>query len=117
VNPETTPRGAVRLADDLTARALAALAPEVAIIRTVPVWTDGAVAPRRQTLVTLDDADGRPVAADRAAHRIARDLLHRAFPAADWARPHRYDVRSGRLYPHTTPTGPAELGPESEAHQ
>lgn len=92
------------------ARQLAAAAPGAAIIRTTPVWTDAnSPSLRLKTLVTLDDANGRPVEADIAAHRLARDLLRQSFSSVDWSRAHRYEVRTGRLSPLVTSFGPAEL--------
>jgi hypothetical protein len=86
------------------------IAPGITTVRTVPVWTDGSGTARVSTWVTLDNALGQPLAADRAAHRAARKLLHDAFPGADWTRPQDYDTHTGQL---TTPPPlavPAGLG-------
>lgn len=102
----------------LAARIRAALteaAPGVTTIRLTPLWTDSTGVPRRTTWVTLDDINGRPLAADCAAHRTARDLLHETFPLADWSRMHAYDVHTGTLRALAAPTGPRELGPALEA--
>ncbi|MGW7514816.1 hypothetical protein ACWGJ2_04410 [Streptomyces sp. NPDC054796] len=78
---------------DVIARQLDAIAPGTARVRTVPVQLDD----RLVTWVTLADADGRPVAADRDAHRAARGLLRRLLPSADWTGPLVYDAITGEL--------------------
>lgn len=85
------------------------IAPGTARVRTVPVTRDGRV----RTWVILDDAAGRPVEADRDAHRAAHGLLTRAFPEADWTRPRTYDARTGVLAVNE-PTAPAALGLTAE---
>ncbi|MFG7946330.1 hypothetical protein [Streptomyces cacaoi] len=82
---------------DVIARQLDAIAPGTARVRTVPVTIDRDGERRRVTWVTLDDALGQPVAADRAAHRAARGLLRRMLPDADWSRPLAYDAITGEL--------------------
>ncbi|WP_371796014.1 hypothetical protein [Streptomyces sp. NBC_01718] len=92
------------------ARELDRIAPGITTVRTVPVWTDGSGTGRWSTWVTLDNALGQPLTANRAAHRDARQLLHSAFPGADWTRPQDYDTHTGQL---TTPpqlAAPAGLG-------
>lgn len=93
---------------DLLARQLDAIAHGTARVRTIPVSTDRDSEQRRVTIVLLDDALGFPVDADRAAHRAARDLLRRMFPAADWTRPQVYDAITGALA-IDEPTMPEEL--------
>ncbi|MFG2650929.1 hypothetical protein [Streptomyces sp. NPDC048436] len=92
----------------LLARQLDAIAPGTARVRTVPVSRHLDGDQRLATAVTLDDALGLPLHADRAAHRAARNLLRRAFPAADWRRPHIYDAITGALTVDE-PTMPEEL--------
>ncbi|MET8399609.1 hypothetical protein [Streptomyces sp900116325] len=92
------------------ARELDRIAPGITAVRTVPVWTDGSATARASTWVTLDNALGQPVTANRTAHRAARQLLHDTFPGADWTRPQDYDTHTGQL---TTPPPlavPAGLG-------
>ncbi|MHA4819359.1 hypothetical protein ACXZ65_33975 [Streptomyces aculeolatus] len=101
-----TPVTVVRTA--VIARQLDQIAPGTARVRTVPVTTDRDGAQRRATWVALDDADGRPIEADREAHRAARGLLRRMFPAADWTRPQLYDAITGALAVDE-PTMPEEL--------
>lgn len=79
------------------ARQLDQIAPGTARVRTVPVTTDRDGEQRVAMWVALDDALGLPLTADRAAHRAALGLLRRAFPAADWTRPHAYDAATGDL--------------------
>lgn len=79
------------------ARQLEQIAPGTARVRTVPVQTDRDGEQRLATWVVLDDALGLPIEADRDAHTAARRLLRRAFPAADWTRPHTYDTATGDL--------------------
>ncbi|KUN96323.1 hypothetical protein AQJ67_33535 [Streptomyces caeruleatus] len=81
----------------MIARQLDQIAPGTARVRTVPVTTDRDGEQRVATWVALDDALGGPVEADREAHRAARGLLLRMFPAADWSRPHVYDAITGDL--------------------
>ncbi|MFF0894705.1 hypothetical protein [Streptomyces sp. NPDC003278] len=85
------------------------IAPGTARVRITPVTRDG----HRRTWVTLDDAAGRPIAADRDAHRAAHGLLTRAFPSADWTRARAYDARTGTLTVDE-PTAPAALGTVEE---
>ncbi|MFC8199913.1 hypothetical protein ACFUTV_31655 [Streptomyces sp. NPDC057298] len=91
------------------ARQLDIIAPGTVHVRTVHVWTDRDDRHRAATWVTLDDALGLPVRADHAAHRAARGLLRRMFPAADWTRPLDYDAHTGALT-YDEPAAPAELG-------
>ncbi|MFK0296410.1 hypothetical protein ACIQU6_38880 [Streptomyces sp. NPDC090442] len=79
------------------ARQLDIIAPGAVHVRTVPVHTDRDGERRRATWVVLDDALGLPVCAGREAHRAARGLLRRMFPAADWSRPLAYDAHTGAL--------------------
>ncbi|OII60888.1 hypothetical protein BJP40_08480 [Streptomyces sp. CC53] len=90
------------------ARQLDQIAPGTARVRIVPVHTDRDGEQRLATWVALDDALGSPIKADRAAHRAALGLLRRAFPAADWTRPHVYDAAVGDLA-LDEPTLPEEL--------
>ncbi|WP_275463345.1 hypothetical protein [Streptomyces noursei] len=90
------------------ARQLDAIAPGTVHVRTVPVHTDRDGERRLATWVVLDDALGQPIQADRDAHRAARGLLRRAFPAADWTRPLAYDAATGALA-YDEPTMPEEL--------
>lgn len=92
----------------LLARQLDAIAPGAARVRTVPVSRHLDGDQRLATAVALDDALGLPLDADRSAHRAARDLLRRMFPAADWRRPHIYDAITGALTVDE-PTMPEEL--------
>ncbi|MEV4036402.1 hypothetical protein [Streptomyces umbrinus] len=78
-------------------------------MRTVPVWTDRDGHRRLATWIALDDALGLPVKADRDAHRAARGLLTRMFPAADWTRPVAYDAHTGALA-YDEPPAHADLG-------
>ncbi|MEV0444788.1 hypothetical protein AB0I84_04695 [Streptomyces spectabilis] len=108
-------QGARRARRDLTrrtviARQLDAIAPGTARVRTVPVSTDRDGEQRLATAVALDDALGLPVTADRDAHRAARGLLRRMFPAADWSRPQVYDAITGALTVDE-PSMPEELHP------
>ncbi|MFZ3569245.1 hypothetical protein ACNYS0_20045 [Streptomyces sp. BH034] len=106
MNPETTATSPDAARTARVAARLAEVAPTTAVVRTTPVTLDDTP----KTLVTLDDRDGRPVDADRAAHRTARDVLRAEFPGADWhGRMHAYDVPTGRLLALAAPTGPAEL--------
>ncbi|MFF3353350.1 hypothetical protein ACFYWN_11995 [Streptomyces sp. NPDC002917] len=123
MNPNTTrtPRAALAIRGGRGARtflahrdAIAAeldrIAPGIATVRSVPVWTDVSAPGRVSTWITLDNALGQPLTAGRAAHRAARQLLHSAFPGADWTRPQDYDTHTGLL---TTPpqlAAPAGLG-------
>lgn len=79
------------------ARQLDQIAPGTVRVRTAPVRTDRDGEQRLTTWVALDDALGGPVKADRDAHRAARGLLLRMFPAADWTRPQLYDAITGAL--------------------
>ncbi|MGW0756158.1 hypothetical protein ACWD1Y_06655 [Streptomyces sp. NPDC002814] len=79
------------------ARQLDQIAPGTARVRTAPVRTERDGEQRLTTWVALDDALGGPVKADRDAHRAARGLLLRMFPAADWTRPQLYDAITGAL--------------------
>ncbi|CAM5489744.1 hypothetical protein SROCM77S_03974 [Streptomyces rochei] len=117
--PTAAPRAAEAVAGALAARKRLALtgviarqldqiAPGTARVRIVPVTTDRDGEQRVATWVSLDDALGLPLKADRAAHRAARGLLRRAFPAADWTRAHAYDVAAGDLA-LDAPTLPEEL--------
>ncbi|MFF9704123.1 hypothetical protein ACF1FE_23530 [Streptomyces griseofuscus] len=90
------------------ARQLDQIAPGTARVRTVPVRTDRDGDDHLATWVALDDALGGPIKADRDAHRAARGLLRRMFPAADWTRPHVYDAITGDLAVDE-PTMPEEL--------
>ncbi|GGR80707.1 hypothetical protein GCM10010252_19020 [Streptomyces aureoverticillatus] len=106
-------QGARRARKDAARRAVIArqldqIAPGTTRVRTVPVSTEHDGEQRLATAVALDDALGLPVAADRDAHRAARDLLRRMFPAADWARPQVYDAITGALAVDE-PTMPEEL--------
>lgn len=91
------------------ARQLNAIAPTTVRVRTVPVRTVQDGTERRSTRVMLADAEGRPVAADREAHRAALGLLARMFPGVDRSRPLTYDARTGRLTADE-PTAPDDLG-------
>ncbi|MBB6415807.1 hypothetical protein [Streptomyces sp. AK010] len=97
---------AVRTA--VIARQLDQIAPGTARVQTVPVPTDRDGEQRLATWVVLGDALGGPVKADRDAHRAARGLLLRMFPAADWTRPQLYDAITGALAVDT-PVMPEEL--------
>ncbi|MFF5495732.1 hypothetical protein [Streptomyces aquilus] len=90
------------------ARQLDQIAPGTARVRIVPVHTDRDGEQHVAMWVALDDALGLPLKADRAAHRAALGLLRRAFPAADWTRPHAYDAATGDLA-LDAPTLPEEL--------
>ncbi|MFM9576806.1 hypothetical protein ACKI1I_03765 [Streptomyces turgidiscabies] len=79
------------------ARQLDQIAPGTARVRTAPVRTERDGEQRLTTWVALDDALGGPIKADRDAHRAARGLLLRMFPAADWTRPQLYDAITGAL--------------------
>ncbi|MEW2297348.1 hypothetical protein ABZ719_32380 [Streptomyces sp. NPDC006743] len=79
------------------ARQLDEIAPGTVRVRIVPVRTDRDGEQRVAMWVALDDALGLPLKADRSAHRAALGLLRRAFPAADWTRPHAYDAATGDL--------------------
>lgn len=81
----------------LIARQLDQIAPGTARVRTAPVRTERDSEQQLTTWVALDDALGGPVNADRDAHRAARGLLLRLFPAADWTRPLVYDAITGAL--------------------
>ncbi|MEU0719078.1 hypothetical protein ABZ498_18105 [Streptomyces lavendulocolor] len=103
-NPETTaPTPATREAEKhrarrgVIARQLDQIAPGTVRVRTVPVHTDRDGEQSLATWVALDDALGGPIEADRDAHRAARGLLRRMFPAADWTRPLIYDAITGAL--------------------
>ncbi|MGW5673967.1 hypothetical protein ACWEV4_02550 [Streptomyces sp. NPDC003860] len=95
IGADTARRHLARTA--LIARQLDAIAPGTVRVRTVPVHTDRDGTPRRATWVTLDNALGQPIEADRAAHRAARGLLRRLLPDADWTRPQVYDATTGDL--------------------
>jgi hypothetical protein len=103
---EADPKHHARTA--VIARQLDLIAPGTARVRTVPVRTDRDGGERLATWVALDDALGGPIAADRDAHRAARGLLRRMFPAADWTRPQVYDAITGDLAVDE-PTMPEEL--------
>ncbi|MFI0736442.1 hypothetical protein ACH4S9_46845 [Streptomyces sp. NPDC021225] len=90
------------------ARQLDQIAPGTARVRTVPVTTNRDGEQRVATWVALDDALGGPIEADREAHRAARGLLRRMFPAADWTHPQVYDAITGDLA-LDEPTMPEEL--------
>ncbi|MFF3886570.1 hypothetical protein [Streptomyces sp. NPDC001914] len=90
------------------ARQLDEITPGTARVRIVPVRTDRDGEQRLAMWVALDDALGLPLKADRLAHRAALGLLRRAFPAADWTRPHAYDASTGDLA-LDAPTLPEEL--------
>ncbi|HEY1179253.1 MAG TPA: hypothetical protein VGF17_24120 [Phytomonospora sp.] len=90
------------------ARQLDQIAPGTVRVRTVPVRADRDGEQRLTTWVALDDALGGPIKADRDAHRAARGLLRRMFPAADWTRPQAYDAITGALAVDT-PVMPEEL--------
>ncbi|MFI5474977.1 hypothetical protein ACIA6D_32810 [Streptomyces cacaoi] len=92
----------------IIARQLDQIAPGTVRVRTVPVQTDRDGEQRLTTWVALDDALGGPIKADRAAHRAARGLLLRMFPAADWTRPQVYDAITGALT-DDKPVMPEEL--------
>lgn len=91
------------------ARQLEQIAPGTITVRTVPMHSDRDGTPRRAMYVVLAGTDGRPVGADREAHRAARGLLARMFPGADWTRPLIYDARSGGLA-IDEPIAPIDLG-------
>ncbi|WP_243085325.1 hypothetical protein [Streptomyces sp. 891-h] len=90
------------------ARQLDQIAPGTARVRTVPVTVELDDEQRRKVWVSLDDALGHPISADRDAHRAARGLLRRMLPDADWSRPHVYDAITGELT-DDAPTMPEEL--------
>ncbi|MGW1760968.1 hypothetical protein [Streptomyces mirabilis] len=90
------------------ARQLDQIAPGIARVQIVPVPTDRDGEQQLTTWVVLGDALGGPVKADRDAHRAARGLLLRMFPAADWTRPQVYDAITGALAVDT-PVMPEEL--------
>lgn len=90
------------------ARQLDQIAPGTARVRTAPVRTERDGEQQLTTWVALDDALGGPIKADRDAHRAARGLLLRMFPAADWTRPQLYDAITGALATDT-PVMPEEL--------
>lgn len=77
----------------IMAAQLDVIAPGTVRVAVAPVTVED----RTRTWVELTDHDGRPVAADRDAHRAAHGLLTRAFPAADWSVPRTYDARTGAL--------------------
>ncbi|GAA3237113.1 hypothetical protein [Streptomyces lavendulae] len=111
-SPRRAPRATVAVRTVHLARTLAAISPDIAAVRTTPVYTDVSGHPRTATLVTLDDVDGRPVAADRPAHRAALAALRRQFTLTDWTCPRRYDVRTGRFVPLAPVLPPLELSVE-----
>ncbi|MET8098793.1 hypothetical protein ABZV29_20255 [Streptomyces sp. NPDC005236] len=90
------------------ARQLDQIAPGTVRVRTAPVRTDRDGEQQLTTWVALADALDGPVKADRDAHRAARGLLLRMFPAADWTRPQVYDAITGALAVDT-PVMPEEL--------
>ncbi|MFE0762590.1 hypothetical protein [Streptomyces smyrnaeus] len=92
----------------IIARQLDQIAPGTARVRTVPVTAVLDGEQRRKVWVSLDDALGQPIEADRAAHRAARGLLRRMLPDADWSRPHVHDAITGELT-DDAPTMPEEL--------
>ncbi|MGW7201073.1 hypothetical protein [Streptomyces chryseus] len=94
------------------ARQLDEIAPGTARVRTVPVQCSTGTE-RLTTWVTLDNALGQPLAADRTAHRAARNLLRRMFPAADWTTAQEYDTRTGALTAPAPLVMPAELTDEA----
>ncbi|WP_225320903.1 hypothetical protein [Streptomyces luteolifulvus] len=106
--PAATDTEKHRIRTGVIARQLDQIAPGTARVRTVPVTTDRDGEQRLATWVALDDALGGPVKADHDAHRAARGLLLRMFPAADWTRPHAYDAITGDLA-LDEPTMPEEL--------
>ncbi|WP_406334295.1 hypothetical protein OG814_11670 [Streptomyces zaomyceticus] len=87
------------------ARQLHEIEPGTVRVRTVPVLVDD----RRRTWVELVDATGRPIATTAANCRAARNLLRRAFPAADWTRPRTYVASTGDLAVDVV-GAPAECG-------
>ncbi|MEU6441381.1 hypothetical protein [Streptomyces sp. NPDC047046] len=94
---------------DRIARNLDQIAPGVATVRTVPITTHHAGAPRTRLWVLLDDALGLPIRGERTAHRDAVAVLRAAFPAAQWTTyPYRYDAVAGCLA-LDAPTMPEEL--------
>ncbi|QCX77642.1 hypothetical protein C9F11_20035 [Streptomyces sp. YIM 121038] len=106
--PAATEAERHRTRTDVIARQLEQIAPGAALVRTAPVTTDRDGEQRVSTWVSLDDALGGPIAADRDAHRAAHGLLRRMFPAADWTRPQVYDAITGVLAVDE-PTMPEEL--------
>ncbi|MEV0559422.1 hypothetical protein AB0I27_39000 [Streptomyces sp. NPDC050597] len=106
--PSATDAEKHRIRTDVIARQLDQIAPGTARVRTAPVRTDRDGEQRLATWVALDDALGQPIKANRDAHRAARGLLRRMFPAADWTRPHVYDAITGDLA-LDAPTMPEEL--------
>ncbi|KUF19909.1 hypothetical protein AT728_04115 [Streptomyces silvensis] len=90
------------------ARQLDQIAPGTSRVRTVPVSTERDGEQHLATVVSLDDALGFSVAADRDAHCAALGLLRRMFPAADWRRPQLYDAITGVLA-LDEPSMPGEL--------
>ncbi|MEU4998278.1 hypothetical protein [Streptomyces sp. NPDC021622] len=94
---------------DVIARQLADIAQGTVRVRTVPVRTVQDGTERRSTRVMLADAEGRPVAADREAHRATLGLLARMLPGVDRSRPLTYDARTGR-FTADEPTAPVDLG-------
>ncbi|MEU9140409.1 hypothetical protein AB0D33_31395 [Streptomyces sp. NPDC048404] len=90
------------------ARQLDQIAPGTVRVRTAPVRTERDGEQQLTTWVVLGDALGGPVKADRDAHRAARGLLLRMFPATDWTRPQLYDAITGALA-DDKPVMPEEL--------
>ncbi|MFG3118670.1 hypothetical protein ACGF4C_30405 [Streptomyces sp. NPDC048197] len=93
------------------ARVLDRIAPGVAAVLITPVYMEDLPrGPRIATHVFLVDAAGLPLQASADVHRGAYRLLRRIFPAADWTREHRYDVRACTLRRQNAPQLPPGLG-------
>lgn len=75
---------------------LLALLPELARAETYPQWSDGTGEPRRGQRVTLYDAAGDILGADRDEHRSVLRVLLRV-EGGDWDRPQTFDVAAGML--------------------
>lgn len=89
---------------------LLALLPELARAETYPQWSDGTGEPRRGQRVTLYDAAGDILGADRDEHRSVLRVLLRV-EGGDWDRPQTFSVAGESLsltYP-VVPSLPAPL--------
>lgn len=75
---------------------VADLLPELGRAETYPQRSDGTGTPRRGQRVTLYDAAGDILGADREEHRQVLRVLLRV-KGADWDRPQTFDVVSGTL--------------------
>jgi hypothetical protein len=78
------------------AATLADLLPELARAETYPQWSDGTGEPRRGQRVTLYDAAGNILGADRDEHRSVLRVLLRV-DGGDWDRPQTFSVAAESL--------------------